>query len=167
LTPLVVADAERSFASFSDPALYFFVPSDPPHSVEVLAERFARLEKRRSPDGAEQWLNWLIHETDGATATQMGLVEATILPDRSALIGYFTFKPYWGQGIACAAVGAAIDHLYTDYGIRLFRADVDTRNAGSLRVLEKLGFRIAEFVPQADFFKGARSDEYRLIKVLG
>jgi RimJ/RimL family protein N-acetyltransferase len=97
----------------------------------------------------------------------LGLIEATIMENGQALIGYFVFREFWNQGIASECLPPALDHLYAEYGVRLFRAEADSRNFASVRVLEKCGFHIAETVPQADFFKGQRSDEHRMVKVVG
>ncbi|MCY0386153.1 GNAT family protein [Robbsia sp. Bb-Pol-6] len=39
-------------------------------------------------------------------------------------------------------------------------AEIDTRNQASTGTIEKLGFERVRVVPQADYFKGAASDEY-------
>ena len=185
LVPLTAADSIRMYVPFCDPALYFFVPQDPPATLGALTERYAQLEKRQSPDGKEHWLNWVIErnspstegggstpkegggQDDGRWPQPLGLIEATILDNGHALIGYFTFREFWNQGIASECIPAALAHLQADYGVRLFRAEADSRNFASVRVLEKCGFHIAETVPQADFFKGQRSDEHRMVKLAG
>lgn len=164
LTPLTAGDAARMYDALLDPALYYFVPASPPETLEALASRFARLETRRSPNGEEQWLNWVVERAD--TGAPAGLVEITVLPTREAFVGYFVFREFWGQGAATQALKAVLAHLTDVYGVKIFRAEADVRNAASLRVLEKAGFYIAEFAPQADFFKGTRSDEFRLVKVV-
>jgi RimJ/RimL family protein N-acetyltransferase len=185
LVPLTAADSIRMYVPFCDPALYFFVPQDPPATLGALTERFAKLEKRQPPDGTEHWLNWVIEkkspstaggastpkggrgQDDGQWPQPLGLVEATILENGHALIGYFTFREFWNKGIASECIPAALNHLQSAYGVRFFKAEADTRNFASVRVLEKCGFHIAETVPQADFFKGQRSDEHRMVKVVG
>jgi [ribosomal protein S5]-alanine N-acetyltransferase len=188
LVPLTAADSIRMYVPFCDPALYFFVPSDPPATLGALTDRFAKLERRLSSDGAEQWLNWVIErqgphspstagggstpkggvgKDDGRWPQPLGLIEATIMPDGHALIGYYTFREFWNQGVASACIPVVLAHLQSDYGVRLFRAEADSRNFASVRVLEKCGFHIAETVPQADFFKGHRSDEHRMVKLAG
>lgn len=59
LEPQVAAHAEEMFAVLSDPAIYTH-ENQPPPSLEWLRERFRRLETRRSADGRERWLNWVI-----------------------------------------------------------------------------------------------------------
>jgi RimJ/RimL family protein N-acetyltransferase len=184
LVPLRADDSIRMYVPFCDPALYFFVPQDPPATLGALTDRFAQLERRRSPDGKEAWLNWVIERKlssapaspkggEGGTGEAeswpqpLGLIEATVIENGQALIGYYTFREFWNQGVASECLPVVLAHLQADYGVRLFRAEADSRNFASVRVLEKCGFHIAETVPQADFFKGQRSDEHRMVKVAG
>jgi hypothetical protein len=44
------------FAVLGDPAIYEF-EGEPPVSEEALARRYTFLERRRSSDGLESWLN--------------------------------------------------------------------------------------------------------------
>jgi [ribosomal protein S5]-alanine N-acetyltransferase len=170
LAPLTAADAIRMYVPFCDPSLYFFVPTEPPATMGALTTRFEALEKRQSPDGSERWLNWIVERKTGGDDTwrqPVGLIEVTLFPNHQALIGYFTFREFWGQGVASEALPVILEHLVKEYGVRLFKAEVDSRNFASVRVLEKCGFHIAETVPQADFFKGQRSDEHRMVKLAG
>ena len=59
LEPQTAAHAEEMFAVLSDPAIYEH-ENEPPLSLEWLRARFAKLESRRSADGQQQWLNWVI-----------------------------------------------------------------------------------------------------------
>jgi len=52
---------------------------------------------------------------------------------------YWIGKPYWGRGVATAALGAFLDVVTT----RPLHAHVARHNLGSIRVLEKCGFRRA------------------------
>ena len=53
LEPLRESHAAELFEIFSDPAMYRFVPQDPPESLVKLEARYRFLESRRSPDGEE------------------------------------------------------------------------------------------------------------------
>jgi RimJ/RimL family protein N-acetyltransferase len=53
-----------------------------------------------------------------------------------------------------------LDHLRTDLDIASFGARVDTRNARSRRLAERLRFVVPEAVEGADEFKGSVSDEH-------
>lgn len=76
-----------------------------------------------------------------------------------ALIAYETFVPFQRRGIAATAVGAMLAHLKHE-GLKSARALVDTRNAASLALLERLQFRRLRLIRNADRFKGASSDEF-------
>jgi RimJ/RimL family protein N-acetyltransferase len=74
LEPQVAAHAETMFALLQDPAIYAY-ENTPPASLESLRQRFCRLESRRSADGQERWLNWVLRLPTGALA---GFVQATV-----------------------------------------------------------------------------------------
>jgi len=57
-----------------------------------------------------------------------------------AEIGYILQSSYWGQGLANEALTAVLRHARDQMGMRRIDADVDPRNAASLRCIERLGF---------------------------
>lgn len=157
--PLVPSHASRLYEPFLDPELYLYIPQEPPVSLERLAARYALLEARRSPDGVEVWLNWAIRLRN--SDCYVGVIQATVFPDRSAQAAYFIFRPHWRRGYAKEACARILEHLAMDYGVERVWADVDTRNVASIRLLESLGFQREKLTVSADFFKGSSSDEFR------
>jgi RimJ/RimL family protein N-acetyltransferase len=137
LEPLVAAHAEEMFEPLSALAIYDYMPGRPPLSLSALRERYVLLETRRSPNGRDQWLNWIVRLCSGQC---VGFVQATIYP---ALTGDFAFvlaPEYWGRRIAFEACEAAIDHLARELDVAALFATVDPRNARSIRLLMRLGF---------------------------
>jgi ribosomal-protein-alanine N-acetyltransferase len=62
-------------------------------------------------------------------------------PDyRSASLGYCLDEPAWGRGHATEAARALLQWAFDTLDLNRVQAETDTRNAGSARVLEKLGF---------------------------
>ena len=59
LEPQMAAHAAEMFELLADTAIYEF-ENAPPESLAWLQRRFARLETRVSPDGQQQWLNWVV-----------------------------------------------------------------------------------------------------------
>jgi len=57
-----------------------------------------------------------------------------------AEIGYILQSSHWGQGLANEALTAVLRHARDQMGMRRIDADVDPRNAASLRCIERLGF---------------------------
>src|SRR5512132_2186077 len=84
LEPQVVRHAGEMFAVLNDPAIYEY-ENAPPASLAALQARYAALESRRSPDGAEDWLNWVVRLPGGAA---IGYVQATVRSGGRAAIAY-------------------------------------------------------------------------------
>jgi [ribosomal protein S5]-alanine N-acetyltransferase len=139
LEPQCAAHADEMFRVLSDPAIYEFENEAPP-SAEWVRERFTKLESRSSPDGREQWLNWVIRLPPQQL---IGFVQATVHADGCCDIAYELGSAWWGAGHASRAVQAMIDELASQYGVRELRAVLVQRNHRSMRLLGRLGFKPA------------------------
>lgn len=60
--------------------------------------------------------------------------------NRRAEIGYGLVRRHWGKGYMHEALSAVLDLAFTSLALRRLEADIDPRNAASLRALERLGF---------------------------
>ena len=56
-------------------------------------------------------------------------------------IGYLLDPELWGRGLMREALGAVIERAFAVHRLPRLQADVDPRNAASIRLLERLGFR--------------------------
>lgn len=136
LEPQTAEHAAEVFPVLSDPAIYEFENS-PPESEAWLERRFTQLESRVSPDGKEQWLNWVIRLPSGLLA---GYVQATITSGGTAHIAYELGSKYWRQGIGSTAVRAMLKEITANYGVHAFAATLKTANYRSHALLRSLGF---------------------------
>lgn len=136
LEPLSVDHADAMFEVLRDPAIYEF-EDGPPSSLQWLRERYRRLESRRSPDGDERWLNWIIRLPGDQVA---GYVQASARMDGHCYIAYVLGSTWWGQGLARRSVEAMIAELGPGYGIHTLWAVFKKDNHRSRRLLERLGF---------------------------
>lgn len=141
LEPLRAAHADELYAVLAEPALYRHIGHPPPGSVEVLREVYRGLESRRSPDGREAWLNWVVR--DAATHAALGYVQATVLARGRAWVAYVIGSAHQGRGLATRATQAMMAHLREAHGVNRFLASVEQDNTPSIRLLERLGFRPA------------------------
>jgi [ribosomal protein S5]-alanine N-acetyltransferase len=139
LEPQVVAHAEAMFEVLSDPAIYEYENAPPP-SLAWLRTRFGRLESRLSPDGAEDWLNWVIRLPSSAL---IGYVQATVYPASRAAIAYELNSRYWGKGLATTAVALMIEELVANYDVKTLSAVLKATNSRSAKLLQRLGFSLA------------------------
>lgn len=81
-------------------------------------------------------------ESEGLLVGGVGYIPGRDIERCGAEVGYWVGEPYWGRGIATAAVGALIDMLRAaaDY-TRIFAVPFAS-NTASRRVLERSGFRL-------------------------
>ncbi len=137
LEPLETNHAEAMFELLSDVEIYRYLDYPPPSSIEYLRGVYARLEARRSPDGSEDWLNWVIRPVGRPL---VGYVQATVASNRSAYVAYVLGSKYWGLGYAQKAMHAMLEHLASAYGVDRCLATVEAGNQRSIHLLERLGF---------------------------
>jgi [ribosomal protein S5]-alanine N-acetyltransferase len=122
----------------ADQRIYDYIDDEPPVDSVALIRRYSQLESRRSPNGAEQWLNWIIRRPGGPC---IGFVQATIYRDASASIAFVLNSQHWGQGYGQEATDAMLRSIAEHYSVRTVFATVDSRNTRSRRLLFKLGFQ--------------------------
>jgi RimJ/RimL family protein N-acetyltransferase len=139
LEPQVPAHAAALFAVLDDAEVFRYIDAVyRPASELALRERLARLESRRSPDGTEHWLNWVVRNDAGIA---VGYVQATVFPSGSAEVAYVIGRRYWRMGYASAAVSAMLLELLGEYGVSRATATLDRDNAASVALLTRLGFQ--------------------------
>ncbi|HEU0203620.1 MAG TPA: GNAT family N-acetyltransferase [Burkholderiaceae bacterium] len=136
LEPQTAEHAPEMFVVLSDPAIYAYENSPPP-SVQWLRTRFEKLETRRSADGTELWLNWVVRLR---SSQLIGYVQATVCPNGKAAIAYEFSSAYWGRGLAREAAEALIGELAGYYDVTHLTAVAKSANQRSRRLLERLGF---------------------------
>ena len=55
-------------------------------------------------------------------------------------MGYALGRAHWGNGYIWEALNALLAYAFEELGMHRIEADVDPRNAASIRTLERLGF---------------------------
>ncbi|RYE10251.1 MAG: N-acetyltransferase [Hyphomicrobiales bacterium] len=124
------ADLDAMFVLMSNPAAMRFWSTLPHADREVTAKWLAQM-LARTADGGEDF----VIEQEGKA---IGFVGAGRLPE----FGFMLHQDYWGRGIAVEASRAFIAYAFGELGVPELTADVDPRNAPSLKVLERLGFSV-------------------------
>jgi RimJ/RimL family protein N-acetyltransferase len=157
LEPQVAAHAAEMFDVLSDPAIYEY-ENEPPASVEALRARYAKLESRRSGDGRQRWLNWVIRR-EGAGL--IGYVQATVYSDGTAAIAYEMASAHWGRGLGRRATEAMLRELVDHHGVTRVFGVAKARNFRSLGLLSRLGFSLAD--PALCAERGVEPDETLMV----
>ena len=140
LEPLTSAHADEMFPILVEPELYRYLDYGPPPSVEHVRNVYTKLEQRESPDGTQKWLNWVVRRKQNGL---LGYVQATLIGEKTSWIAYVFGRSHQRHGYAHEATAAMIAHVNEKYGVNELLASVEVENTRSIRLLEKLSFRLA------------------------
>jgi RimJ/RimL family protein N-acetyltransferase len=111
------------------------------HQADPLAVEMAAFPARDKDRFAAHWAKLRADDTlvvrtivaDGVVAGNLGS-----WPDNGQqLLGYWIGREWWGRGVATQALALFVDEV----PVRPLYAHVAVHNVGSIRVLEKCGFR--------------------------
>jgi len=135
---LLTARLKLRRAAMSDLEAFHQILSDP------AAMRFWSSPPHRDLERTRAWLGAMI--ADGPPASDDFVIEheGRVIGKagcwRVPEIGYILHPGVWGRGFAAEACSAVIAHVFRAYDVPAITADVDPRNAASLRLLRRLGF---------------------------
>ncbi len=111
------------------------------HQADPLAVEMAAFPARDRDQFAAHWAKIRADDTlvvrtivaDGMVAGNIGSWPA----EGQQTLGYWVGREYWGRGVATQALALLVDEV----SVRPLYAHVVVHNVGSIRVLEKCGFR--------------------------
>ena len=163
LRPMVEADIPAYYAVFSDPEVARYWSREPWTDI-AQAEESLKSIMADCADGSVVRFGIELLST-GELIGDAGL-HHFFGQNRRCEIGYALASKYWGQGYATEALRAAIRYGFDALDLNRIEADIDPRNVGSARVLEKLGFRKEGYMPERWFVFGEFADtvNYGLLK---
>ena len=96
----------------------------------------------------------------------IGLIFRDDIHRRLAEIGYWLGEPFWGQGIATAALRTVTDYAFANHDLARLEAYVFERNPASMRVLEKVGYVLEGKLRQSITKDGQTIDGFLYARVL-
>ena len=113
-----------------------------PQRAQTLEEALADFRKTREP-GAESFGRTI--QADGRYVGDVWCYCMDRSGDPQAMVSYCVFEQaLWGRGVASEALGLFLEEIRERFGLERIGAFTFTANQGSVRVLEKNGFRLAE-----------------------
>jgi [ribosomal protein S5]-alanine N-acetyltransferase len=105
-------------------------------------------------------------DTAGKLAGGIGLILGSDIERVSAELGYWIGEPFWGRGIATAAVRGLTDWAFSEFKLTRIFAIPFVDNAVSIRVLEKCGFEREALLRCSAIKNGVIRDQYLYSLVL-
>jgi ribosomal-protein-alanine N-acetyltransferase len=131
-------DIDSLYEIFSVPQVMRYLDRGP------LADREAAVAfQREIAEGNEngKMFKWGIALRDSNTIIGTTTLFNLNLDNGRAELGYAMGHAYWGKGYMNEALTALVSHVFDVMELRRLEADVDPRNAPSIRTLERLGFQ--------------------------
>ncbi|XVJ60289.1 MAG: GNAT family N-acetyltransferase [Tepidisphaera sp.] len=103
-------------------------------------EAFDRFHKSSETETSRRFLVKLAGK-DTPIVGQISINNIIRGPFLSATLGYWIAKPHAGQGLMSEALRLAVTHAFTDLALHRVEANIIPRNAASIGLVKKLGFR--------------------------
>jgi RimJ/RimL family protein N-acetyltransferase len=138
-------DTAGHYAVFSDPAVARYWSSEPWSDIEQARQAIAATMAAYA-DGSGLRLALVLR--DSGELIGNASLHHFFDQNRRCEIGYALASKHWGQGYATEALRAIIQHGFDALNLNRIEADIDPRNIGSAKVLEKLGFRKEGYMPE-------------------
>jgi ribosomal-protein-alanine N-acetyltransferase len=138
-------DVDALYAIFSDPEVMRYWSTTPlvdrNAAVDLLKDIHAGFEQR-------SLLKWgVARRTDNALIGTVTLINFDFT-HRRAEVGYALGRAHWGGGYIQEALHALLGYAFEVLDLHRLEADVDPRNAASIRTLERLGFQREGYLRQ-------------------
>lgn len=155
LRPLLATDAPAVYAMHADPVTlrYWSTPpwADPALADELIARDLAAM-------AAGDYIRLGLQRRDDGRLIGLCTLFAFYLPSRRCEIGYILARDCWGQGCMHEALLVLLDYGFGMLGLNRIEADIDPRNAGSQRTLNRLGFQREGLLRERWIVSGEVSD---------
>lgn len=155
LCALTVADVPALFELFGDPAVTRYWSWPAFERIEQAADLFAQIAQSFADKSLFQW---------GIREVESGRVIGTTTlfqldgRHRRGEVGFALRQDRWGQGLAGEAVARLLDFSFGELELHRLEADADPRNAGSLKLLERAGFRREGYLRERYHVNGEIAD---------
>jgi RimJ/RimL family protein N-acetyltransferase len=132
------ADTDAFYAIYSNPEVMRYWSTPPSADREAAANLIKKIQ--------EDWKRRVILKWGIARRTDDQLIGSVTLfnldfTHRRAEIGYALGHAHWGKGYMNEALMALLKHAFEVLDLHRIEADVDPRNAASIKTLERLGFQ--------------------------
>ena len=151
------ADADAFYAIYSNPEVMRYWSTPP------LVDRGAAANLIKEIH--ESWKRRAILKWGIALRTDNQLIGSITLFNldfnhRRAEIGYALGRDYWGRGYMNESLMALLKYAFEVLDLHRIEADVDPRNANSIKTVERLGFRREGYLRERWQVSGEIQDAY-------
>lgn len=150
-------DIDGLYEVFSDPQVMRYWSSAPLANREAAAELQREIAAGNENDSMFKW-GLALRDSNSVIGTTT-LFNLNLDNERAEL-GYAMGSAHWGKGYMNEALRALVAHAFEVMNLRRLEADVDPRNAASIRTLERLGFQREGFLRERWHVNGEIQDAF-------
>jgi len=156
--PLTDDDVDAMTVYRGDPEVCRYLPFAPQTADDIRA-RVGRLFGSTSLEGENGGVPLgIVRRDDGVLIGDLVLFHLDAVSG-TAEIGWVIRPDAEGYGYAAEACRALLDTAFRLYGLRRVVARIDSENAASARLAERLGMRLEAHLVENDWYKGRWADE--------
>jgi RimJ/RimL family protein N-acetyltransferase len=155
LRALLDGDVPALFTIFGDPETMRYW-SRPAMTAVAEAEGMLREIQRHAEAGS--LFQWGIARREDDVVIGTCTLFRIDREHRRCELGFILRRDHWGAGFANEALRALVDHAFGAMGLHRLEADIDPRNAGSIRSVERLGFKREGLLKERYFVAGEIQD---------
>jgi len=148
-------DIDSLYEIFSDPQVMRYWSTVPLPNREAAAELQREIAQGNE---SKRMFKWGVALRDPGTVIGTATLFNLSLENGRAELGYAMGRAHWGKGYMNEALKALVSHAFEVMGLRRLEADVDPRNAASIRTLERLGFQREGFLRERWHVNGEIQD---------
>ena len=134
------SDLEAIFSFQGDPEVMRFSIKGPATREDIQAKYLPSCLKRYARDGLGQWA--VVRKSDGICIGECGICAQEVEGGREFEISYRIRRDCWGNGLATEAAQACRDHGFKQADLRRLISIIESENAASIRVAEKMGMTL-------------------------
>jgi len=138
LRSITADDVDDFFTVYSNPEVMRYWSTLPLLNREAAAKQISEIDEGFK---RHELLKWGIALRDGDRLIGSVTLFHPDFTHRRAEIGYAIGRAYWGKGYMNETLTAVINYAFDVLEFHRLEADVDPRNAASIRALERLGFQ--------------------------
>ncbi len=108
--------------------------------MSSLDEARAMLDRVLAGFAERRALTWAVARRADDRAIGRCTLFALDAQNLRAEVGYILGREHWGQGLMREALAVLLEYAFGALGLHRLEADIDPRNAASIRALEHFGF---------------------------
>jgi RimJ/RimL family protein N-acetyltransferase len=157
LRELTDDDIDALYSIFSNPQVMRYWSTSPFTDRE---DAVALLCEIRENFARRNYLKWGVALTSDNSVIGTATLFNLNLEQQRAEVGYALAREQWGKGLMNEALRRLLQYAFDELELRRLEADVDPRNLGSIKSLERLGFQREGYLRERWHVNGELQDAY-------